>query len=107
MKPQHKTLAGGRWQKLSLMQQLGNIGSEVGRTARWRGRNSDSYESSFIRSLELLDLTISDSRFKHRLKELTRLREILCDAYCGGELYGTDFQDLDEYFLQFAIAARS
>ncbi|TSC78477.1 MAG: hypothetical protein G01um101429_750, partial [Parcubacteria group bacterium Gr01-1014_29] len=30
----HKELAEGRWFQLSLMEQLGNIGSEVGRAAR-------------------------------------------------------------------------
>jgi hypothetical protein len=106
MVPQHTTLAEGRWQKMTLMQQLGNIGSEVSRAANWQGKNNDSYELSFVRSLELLDLTISDPRFRNRLKELTRLREVICDAYFGSELYDTTFKDLNEYFMQFAIASR-
>lgn len=30
--PRHKSLVAGRWQELSLVEQMGNIGSEVGRT---------------------------------------------------------------------------
>ena len=33
--------------------------------------------------LELLDLTIADDRWRGRRKELTRARELLCDAMQG------------------------
>lgn len=103
---QHKGLAAGRWFRLSLAEQLGNVGSEVSRAVRWKNKDDSLFEKTVIRALELLDLTIGDARWKGRLKELTRLREFLCDAWLDGAEHGTQFQDLDRYLLQFAIAAR-
>ena len=103
---QHKNLAAGGWQKLSLVQQLGDIGSETSRALNWRDKDQKSYENAIYRALELLDLTISDPRWKNRLKEIVRVRELLCDAVLGGKEYKTSLKDLDRYFFHFAFAAR-
>jgi hypothetical protein len=104
--PGHRTLAAGAWGRLSLAEQLGNVGSEVGRLVRWRGRDDRLAERAFERALELLDLTLADPRWRGRRKEIARARELLCDAVLGGGQYGTTLEDLDRYFLQFALAAR-
>lgn len=103
---QHKNLATGGWQKLSLMEQMGNIGSEISRALNWRDKDQKSYENAIDRALELLDLTISDPRWQNRLKEIVRTRELLCDAILGGKEYKTSLEDLDRYFFYFAFAAR-
>ena len=103
----HANLAAGRWQTLPLMVQLANVGSDVARAHRWQGKDPSLSEQAFIRALELLDLTIEDSRWKGRRKELTRVRELLCDAMFGGSAYGSDLADLDRYFFHFAVAARA
>ena len=103
---QHKNLAAGQWQKLSLMEQMGNIGSEIGRALNWRDKDQKSYENAIDRALELLDLTISDPRWQNRLKEIVRTRELLCDAIFGSKEYKTSLNDLDRYFFHFALAAR-
>ena len=103
---QHKNLATGGWQKLSLVEQLGNIGSEISRALTWRDKNQKSYENAIDRALELLDLTIADSRWRSRLKEIVRTRELLADAIFGGKGYKTTFEDLNRYFFHFAFAAR-
>ncbi len=102
----HAVLAAGRWFKLTLAEQLGNVGSEVSRMGNWKDKNQKLYLKAFERALELLDLTIADLRWKNGLKELTRARELLCDAMQGGKEYGTTFEDLNRYFFQFALAAR-
>ena len=102
----HQELAAGRWGELSLSEQLGNVGSEVARASAWRGRDAALAHSAYLRALELLDLTIADPRWKSRLKELTRAREVLCSVFAGAVEYHTSVQDLDRYFLAFAIAAR-
>jgi len=33
---QHKKLAAGRWEKLTFFEQMANIGSEVGRSIKWK-----------------------------------------------------------------------
>lgn len=106
MAPQHASLAAGRWQSFSLMEQLANVGSEVGRARRRLVTEPEAAERAWVRALELLDLTIQDDRWRGRRKELTRVRECLCDAMQGGKEYGTTFEALDRYFLPFAIAAR-
>ena len=107
MPSQHTDLAAGRWHTLTLVEQLANVGSEVGRTARWKGKDPQACEKAFNRALELLDLTIGDPRWKGRRKELTRVRELLCDAMLGGRVYGGDLAGLDRYFYHFAVAARA
>ncbi len=103
----HRDLAAGRWGQFSLAEQLANVGSEVGRMLRWRGRDARLMTGAFERALELLDLTLADRRWRDRLREIARARELLCDAAAGGREYGTTLEDLDQYFLAFAVAARS
>ena len=97
-----------RWQQLSLMEQLGNVGSEVERVISWRNKgNPDLATKALYRSLELLDLTISDPRWRDgKLKELTRIREVLCDTFIGDNTYNTTPEFLSKYFYAFALAAR-
>ncbi len=102
----HPSLAGGRWQKLSLMEQLGNVGSEVGRTAKWKEKDPRLAEEAFFRALELLDMTREDPRWRGRLKEISRLREVFCDAWQGGHTYATTLADIDRYLRPFALGAR-
>ena len=65
------------------------------------------YENAITRAFELLDLTLADPRWHHRLKELVRVREVLADTIFGGHLYDAHLSDLDRYFFHFAVAARS
>jgi hypothetical protein len=44
MNYQHKELAAGRWQQMSLVEQMANVGSEVGRALNWRAKVSTNYE---------------------------------------------------------------
>lgn len=107
---QHKNLAEGRWRDLSIFEQLGNVGSEIHRALQWQDKDEKLYQNAVYRALELLDLTIQDPRWLKipgRLKELTRAREVIVDAFYGGKEYGSTFSDLDRYFLQFALVART
>ena len=97
-----------RWHRLSLLEQLGNVGSEVERVISWRNKNNAELSTrALYRSLELLDLTIGDPRWRGgRLKELTRAREVLCDAFVGDNVYRTPPEFVSKYFYQFALAVR-
>jgi hypothetical protein len=109
MTTHHPDLAAGRWLELSLANQLGNVGSEYERALNWKQRGDrDHFESAFARLLELLDLTIADPRWRnHRLKELTRLREVICDELYSEVPEFVHETNLREYFLYFGILARS
>lgn len=100
----HKSLAKGGWQKLNLSEQLGNIGSEVGRTIR--AKNPADKQAAGYRALELFDLTLADKRWYGRGSELARAREVVCDFLFGDNNYNSTPQSLERYFMQFALAAR-
>ncbi len=102
----HRELAAGRWHTMTLMEQLGNVGSEVSRALRARAASKSEREvRAFDRALELLDLTIGDPRLQGRRKELCRAREVICDFFVGDNEYGSTADSLDRYFLHFAVAA--
>jgi hypothetical protein len=103
----HHDLADGHWQKLSLSEQLGNIGSEVDRAARWQGKDEKIFWAAAERALELFDLSLDDWRWRGaRSREIIRAREFFTDGILGGAEYGTKLADLESYFLPFALAAR-
>ena len=96
-----------RWHTLTIAEQLGNIGSEVGRAAKWQGKDKNSFWGAVSRALELFDLTQSDRRWHRRRSELDRAREVFADAVLGGREYKSNLKDLEKYFMLFALAAQS
>lgn len=103
---QHDTLASGRWQAMSLAAQLGNIGSEVHRARVAQPSHESRFEKARDRALELFDLTLADTRWHGRLREIARAQEVFCDAALGGKEYGSTLEQLEKYFDQFALLAR-
>ena len=102
----HKNLANGRWQVMTLTEQLANVGSEFERAWSWRTKGESALSiNANDRMLELMDLTINDLRWRGpKLRELTRLREEVCGEWLNG---ATSIpKDLSNYFLAFAIATR-
>lgn len=98
-----------RWQKLTIFEQMGNIGSEINRAFSWRERGNGEYAKQAMDSaLELFDLTISDPRWikTGRLKEICRAREVVCDFFFGENQYNESEERLMKYFDEFALAAR-
>lgn len=89
---------------MSLPEQMGNIGSEVYRSINKFNKNG--FEQAFNRALELYDAAIADKRWKHRLKEILRSRELFCSLFFG-ELNENEFKDtsefLNKYFTQFGF----
>lgn len=106
--PIHAELAAGRWHTMSLVAQLGNIGSEVGRALRARASGDAQREGrAFDRALDLFHLTTSDPRHRgSKLREILRAQEVVTDYFVGGNAYHSVPESLDRYFTQFAIAAR-
>ncbi len=104
----HNELAGGKWFGMSVMEQLGNIGSEVDRSFRWHQKNEIAHRDKAIeRMLELIDLSVQDPKWQYRLKELLRTREVLCDYFFGKNIYAVSPDSFQKEFLYYGIAARS
>ena len=93
-----------KWSQLSLYEQLGNIGSEVGRTMNALRRNDElSARGAYYRGLDLIDATVASWTSEPRRRELLRARELFATA---AESKTIDNR-LDNYFMQYAIAARA
>lgn len=97
-----------KWQKMDILSQLANIGSEVSRLIYWR-KNADQKEceAAFWRVLDLLDLSIDCVAGIKRAGEILRLREVLCDYFLETKNYRVSPQILEAYFLPFALLARN
>lgn len=96
-----------RWRNLTLIEQMANIGSEVERAIDWRNKNNFKYcQLAFERALELLNLTISSQTKFSRLKELTRLKELLIDYFAFDNNYQSSENQWRKYFSPFFYAAR-
>jgi hypothetical protein len=107
MIPQHKDLAAGRWQTLSFVEKMANIGSEVERAINWKNRQNPDYSrKAYDRALELIDLTLDSIRGFPRLKEIARMRELLVDYFSGTNEYQSTDSSWRNYFSPFTFAAR-
>jgi hypothetical protein len=95
-----------KWQQLTLFEQMGNIGSEVGRAlAAKRHDDQERKCGALYRGLDLIDLTAQlwARKYPYRTRELLRAREQFVEAII------TDKQDdkLEDYFMWFAALARA
>jgi hypothetical protein len=100
----HRDL-GARWWTMSIAEQLGNIGSEISRAARWQSKNRDLARSALYRALELFDLMLDDPRHRQsvaRLREIARAREVVVDFFEGSNQYGSTAASLQRYFDAYA-----
>ena len=107
MSYQHKQLANGRWFELTFFEQMANIGSEVERSINWSEKNKEYSFKAVERALELVKLTISDTRNRQRLKELTRLYEVLVDYFYADNKFSSSEKLWHNYFHAFSYAARA
>lgn len=96
-----------KWQKLSFAEQIGNIGSEISRTRHWEEmKDLSNQKNALLRAIELIDLTLADKRWRLRLKELTRLREVISDLIIKGHIYNIPLKAPENFCLDFAAVAR-
>lgn len=107
MSYQHKDLAAGGWSRLSFIEQMANIGSEVERALNWQiKKNADYSKKAFERALELIDLTLDNDKNYAHLKEITRMREAIVDYFFGVNQFISSEKSWRSYFLPFTYASR-
>ena len=107
MSYEHKQLAAGRWNQLSFLEQMANIGSEVERALNWKAKNNSSYcQKASRRALELVDLALEVAGTFPRRKELARLREAMVDYFFGENQFQSTEASWRAYFSHFTYAAR-
>jgi len=104
---QHKNLAEGRWERMSLCEQMANIGSEISRALNWREKgNEDFSQKAVSRALELLDLSLDSVKTFSRIKEVARLCESVVDYFYGSNRFSSSEVLWRKYFDHFNYAAR-
>lgn len=107
MSYQHKDLAAGRWEKLPFLEQMANIGGEVERALNWRAKNNADYaQKACERALELIDLTLENTKNFAHLKEIARLRESIVDYFFGSNQFMSTEDLWRSYFSHFVYATR-
>lgn len=105
----HRHAANEGWARLELVEQLGNVGSEVERAIRAHAAGRmDRFEGALERALELFDLTAADPRWRgHRCQEILRAREEFCRLFFDRDVPPGSSDGLSRYFFGFAWAARA
>ena len=101
----HLEAARASWAKFSLIEQMANIGSEVSRALRAKD-NQPRYWGAVARALDLFYLTVEDPRWRGRLREILRVRELFAAAALGSDEFKTSLQYLEGYFDYVARLAR-
>jgi hypothetical protein len=94
------------WNERSTVEQLANIGAEIGRAINWKKKNKKYARMAFFRALDLLQQTKSDPKNRSKLSELCRLYELLVDWWLGNPVYQSDDQSWERYFYAYNWAAR-
>jgi hypothetical protein len=97
-----------KWSQLTIFEQMGNIGSEVGRACKaHRSGKIQRQEAAIERALDLFDATseVLVAQKSHRLREVLRAKEEFLRLFYDNT-FDTDAEQIERYFMQFAIAAR-
>ena len=91
-----------RWFAMPVSVQISNIGSEVNRALNWKKKNDRSKMLNFYnKSIELLRLTETDPKNRHRRGEFQCCEEELADFFLGENLYGTTEEMIRKYYDAF------
>jgi hypothetical protein len=76
------------------------------RATRWQKKGNAKYAIlAFYRALELTDCTLAQPLNNSKLRELTRMRELLVDYFIGKNIYGSTASSWQSYFGAFTVAA--
>ncbi len=103
-KIKNKNIANGIWQKKPFLEQMANIGSEVYRAINWSQKNNKEYsQMTFIRSLELFDLSKQANLTGLQFKELCRAREIWVDFIAFDNDYKSTAESINKYFYELTV----
>ena len=90
-----------RWYRFNFDEQMGHIGSEIGRAKIWENRNvKELRNSSLKQALELIDITKDDIKLNNeQRKKLYYVKEIVEDKLIDVNVCNVSLEQLDEYCL--------
>jgi len=101
-----------KWAKLTICEQLGNIGSEVGRAINYkRNGDDDRMEGAINRALDLflatIEVLIKEKTYIHRAKEVIRMRDEFMSLFYHDHFDEKEAHKIECYFMNFAYIART
>jgi hypothetical protein len=100
-----------RWAELTIFEQMGNIGSEVGRAISADRAGRDQWRDGAIdRAIDLFNATAEvwiKQEQPWRAREVLRAKEAFLSLFFGPTDIVVDADELERYFMQFALAARA
>ena len=98
-----------RWRQLTFNEQMGNIGSEVGRAIiAHRNGNEMRKNRAIDRAIDLFSATVEviiGTPYSYRLKEVLRARDEFLHLFFD-DTFDYDADNIERYFMNFAFAAR-
>lgn len=98
-----------RWASMDIFSQMGNIYSEVGRSFKSISSvESEEHRAAVARAIDLFDATVEVliAKKSPKAKEVLRAKEVYLDLVNDCHASSQSIQDLERYFMQFAVAAR-
>ena len=99
-----------RWSQLSFNEQIGNIGSEVGRAIIAHQSNNEMRKNRAIdRAIDLFSATIEvniGTPNAYKLKEIMRARDEFLRLFFDNT-FEHDSKKINRYFMDFAYLARA
>lgn len=104
------TINQDRWAKFSFDEQMGNIGSEVGRAFKAKkAGDSERQYGAMVRGLALFNATIQifTKQKSPRAKEVLRARDQFLTILTDENATNEQMDSLETYFMRFALTARS
>lgn len=78
-----------RFSKFDKEFQVLNIASDLQKAKNLQQQNAENAKNHLYRAIILLDYVIADPKWRGRLKELLRLREVIGGLICRTDSYGT------------------
>jgi len=99
-----------RWAQLSFAEQMGNIGSEVGRAIiAFRIGNELRKNRAIDRAIDLFSATVEvtvGTQYSYRIKEVLRARDEFLRLFYDNT-FEHDAGNIERYFMNFAYIARA
>ena len=101
-----------KWGKYTIYEQMGNIGSEVGRAINAKRSGYDyRIEGAVVRAQDLFLATaeciIKSGKQLHRVKEILRARDQFMEFIYTDGFDEAEAAKLENYFMYFAYIART
>jgi hypothetical protein len=104
-----------RWARFGIIDQMGNIGSEVGRSINaWKSGNEKRFYSAVERGVDLFEATVEVTltqpksvQRSRRLRKILAARDRYLRLFFDGPFDPEEAASVDRYFMRFAMVARA